>query len=75
MGEANKTNTCLIHNMLPPEMLEKILKLLNYMDTCQANLVCKRWKEIIVKGKVLKKASGKTSINQQYLNSFKCIKP
>ena len=61
MGGANKTNTCLIHNMLPPEVVEKILKLLNLKDTCQANLVCKRWNEIIVKGKVLKKASGKTS--------------
>ena len=63
MEEANKTNTCLIHNMLPPEMVEKILKLLNLKDTCQANLVCKRWNEIIVNGKVLKKASGKTSTN------------
>ena len=63
MGEANKTNTCLIQNMLPPEMVEKILKLLNFKDTCQANLVCKRWNEIIVKGKVLKKATGKISTN------------
>ena len=61
MGEANKTNTCLIHNMLPPEMLEKILKLLNYMEICQAKLICRRWKEIIVKGNLVKKASGKTS--------------
>ena len=50
-----------INIILPPEMLEKILKLLNFKDTCQANLVCRRWNEIIVKGKVLKKASGKTS--------------
>ena len=48
-------------NILPPELLEKIFKLLYFKDTCQANLICKRWKEIIVKGKVLKKASGKTS--------------
>ena len=52
-----------INIILPPEMLEKILKLLNFKDTCQANLVCRRWNEIIVKGKVLKKASGKTSTN------------
>ena len=50
-----------INIILPPEMLEKILKLLHFKDTCQANLVCKRWNEIIVKGKVLKKAAGKTS--------------
>ena len=50
-----------INIILPPEMLEKILKLLNFKDICQANLVCWRWNEIIVKGKVLKKAAGKTS--------------
>ena len=50
-----------INITLPPEMLEKILKMLNFKDICQANLVCRRWNEIIVKGKVLKKASGKTA--------------
>ena len=50
-----------INIILPPEMLEKILKMLNFNDICGANLVCRRWNEIIVKGKVLKKASGKTS--------------
>ena len=49
-----------INIILPPEMLEKILKLLNFKDTCQANLVCKRWNEIIVKGEFLEKSSGKT---------------
>ena len=52
-----------INIILPPEMLEKILKLLNFKDICQANLVCKRWNEIIVKGNVLKKASGMPSTN------------
>ena len=63
MEEANKKNTSLILNMLPPEMLEKILKLLNYMEICQAKLICRRWNEIIVRGQVLKKASGKASTN------------
>ena len=54
-----------INIILPPEMLEKILKLLNFKDICQANLVCKRWNEIIVKGNVLKKASGKNAFNFQ----------
>ena len=49
-----------INIILPPEMLEKILKLLNFKDICQANLVCKKWNEIIVNGKVLKKVAGKT---------------
>ena len=55
-----------VENILPPEMVEKILKLLNFKDICQAQLVCKRWKSIIVKGNVLKKASGKTSTNLLY---------
>ena len=50
-----------INNILPPEILDKILKLLNFNDICRANLVCRRWNEIIVNGNVLKKSSGKTS--------------
>ena len=61
MEGENKANMSLILNMLPPEMLEKILKLLKLKEICQAQLVCKRWKEIIVKGNLVKKASGKTS--------------
>ena len=48
-------------NILPPEMVEKILKLLKFKDICQAQLVCRRWKEIIYKGKLKKIATGKTS--------------
>ena len=51
-----------VEKILPPEMVEEILKLLNFKDICQAQLVCKRWKDIIVKGNFVKKASGKTSI-------------
>ena len=58
-GERKRMPDDQININLPPEMLEKILRLLNFKDTCQANLVCKRWNEIIVNGKVLKKASGK----------------
>ena len=46
-------------NNLPPEMVEKILKLLKINEICQAKLICKRWKEIIDKGNILKKAAGK----------------
>ena len=49
-----------VENILPPEMLEKILKFINFKDICQAQLVCKRWKEIIVKGNLVKKVAGKT---------------
>ena len=57
--EANETDMALIHNMLPTEMLEKILELLNYKEICQAKLICRRWKEIIDKGNLLKKVAGK----------------
>ena len=60
MEEANKTNTSLILNMLPPEMLEKVLNYLNYKEICQAKLISRRWKEIIDQGNLLKKAAGKT---------------
>ena len=50
-----------VENILPPEMLEKILKLLNLKEICQAQLVCKRWKEIIVEGNLVKKVAGKNN--------------
>ena len=46
-------------NNLPPEMVEKILKLLNIKEICQSRMICKQWKEIIDKGNLLKKAAGK----------------
>ena len=49
-----------INEILPPDILEKIIKLLNYKDICQAQLICRRWKEIIENGTLLKKVSGKT---------------
>ena len=60
MEEANKANMSLILNMMPPEMLEKILNFLNYKEICQAKLISRRWKEIIDQGNLLKKAAGKT---------------
>ena len=51
-----------VEKILPPEMVEKILKLLTCRDICQAKLICRRWKEIIDKGNLVKKALGKTSI-------------
>ena len=57
-----------INIILPPEILEKILKLLNFNDICRANSVCKRWNDIIVNGNVLKKALGNTSTNQLHFS-------
>ena len=66
--QARKKRLSYVENILPPEMVEKILKVLNFKDICQAQLVCKRWKDIIVKGNLVKKASGKTSTNLQFFH-------
>ena len=59
MAEAKKTKLSVIHEILPMELMEKILILLNYNNICQARLICKRWKEVINKCNLLKKAAGK----------------
>ena len=48
-----------INIILPPEMLEKILRLLNFKDICRGNFVCRRWNVIIAKGNLVKKVTGK----------------
>ena len=52
-----------VKNILPPEMVEKILKFLTCRDICQAMLTCRRWREITDKGNLLTKALGMTSFN------------
>ena len=58
-ARAKKGRVSDVENILPPEMVEKILKLLKLKEICQAQLVCKRWKDIIVKGNLVKKVAGK----------------
>ena len=57
--EAKRLKITTINTVLPPEMIEQILKFLNYKDIYQSLLTCKIWKEIIINGNLLKKASGK----------------
>ena len=59
INQAKNMRLSLIHNVLPPEMMEKILRCLKFEDICQAQLICRKWNEIIVQGNLLKKASGK----------------
>ena len=59
--QANKRRRSDVENILPPEMVEKILKLLKLKEICQAQLVCKRWKEIIIKGNLVKKVAGENN--------------
>ena len=63
MAPANKFSFSVSEIDLPSEMVDKILKLLTYRDVWQAKLVCKRWKEIIDMGNLVKKAKGKTLMN------------
>ena len=57
-----------INNPLPPEMVEKILKLLSYKEIYQAQLICKRWKQIIKNGNLLQKSSGKFPLIHMQIN-------
>ena len=59
MPEAKKIKLSTINDVLPPEIIEKILKLLTFTEKCQAQLICRRWKGIIDKGNLLIKAAGK----------------
>ena len=59
--ESKKMELSLIHEILPPEMIEKILKFLNCKDIYKSQMVCRRWKEIIDLGNLKKKATSKTS--------------
>ena len=57
--QAKKKRLSDVENILPPEMVEKIFKLLCFKDLCQAKLICRRWREIILKGNLVKRALGK----------------
>ena len=59
MAESKKIKLCMNPKLLPPEIEEKILKLLNCKDVCQAQLICRRWNEIIKRGNLLKNAASK----------------
>ena len=59
MAEAKRIKLSEINKILPPEMVEKVLKLLNFKDINQARLICQKWREIIDNGKLVMKASGK----------------
>ena len=66
--QAKKRRRSDVENILPPEMVEKILKLLKLKEICQAQLVCKRWKEIIVEGNLVKKVAGKNNAFLSFYN-------
>ena len=59
MAEAKKIKLSMNFDIFPTEMIEKILKFLNYKDVYTARLVCRRLKEIIHKGSLRKILPGK----------------
>ena len=59
MAASNNIEFSQIENVLPPELIEKILRLLGYKDICQAQLSCRRWREIVGMGNLVNKAKGK----------------
>ena len=59
MAEARRMELSAINDILPTEIIEKVIKLLNYKDVNQARLICRKWRQIIDNGKLVKKASGK----------------
>ena len=48
-----------INEVLPPEMLKKILGMLGLKDLCSAELTCKLWKQLIDSCNLMKQAIGK----------------
>ena len=58
MSEAKKMRQSVNINHLPPEMVVEILKFLNFKEISHARMICRRWKEIIDKGNLLKNATG-----------------
>ena len=63
MAASNYIEFSQIENVLPPELIEKILKLLGYKDICQAQLSCRRWREIVGMGNLVNLAKGKKDSN------------
>ena len=57
-AKAKKMITGLNINSLPPELMEKILIPLTVKEIYNAQLICRKWKDIIDKCNLLKKASG-----------------
>ena len=72
MVETKQNKLCSINDVLPTEMIEKKLKLLNFKEKRQAQLICRRWKGIIDKGNLLMKAAGKISffVNRIHVHTY-----
>ena len=57
-AKAKKLITGLNINSLPPELMERIFIPLTVKEIYNAQLICRKWKDIIDKGNLLNKASG-----------------
>lgn len=61
MSEANmaEENFCMINQVLPIEILRKVLQYLDFKSLYTAKQVCKQWKEAIDWFELLKEATSK----------------
>ena len=51
-----------IHDILPTEIFNMILKKLNYKSICLARVVCKQWKKVIGNFKIVDACMAKTYV-------------
>ena len=63
----------LINNVLPPEILKKILEWLDVKSLVNARLTCKRWKLIIDNCDIMEKALSKFSKLHELKDFAVCI--
>ena len=59
MAQENGKDFLLINEVFPAEMLEKILKMLDYKSLGNARLTCKHWKLIIDNCNIMEEALSK----------------
>ena len=59
--EVTMGDNIVVHEILPLEIFEKILKFLDCKSLCQVRRICKQWKYIIDHRRLVQKALSKTS--------------
>ena len=62
MAEAKRVKLSLVHDTLPTEIFEKVLKMLGYKSIKNALATCKRWKQIIDDFKIVEAVFSKLNL-------------
>ena len=69
--KSEKSKPAPIHEILPPEIFEKILKILGFKSIKAAQLTCKQWKKFIDDFKLVEAVSCKFN-SMHILREIKC---